>query len=272
MATVETNGFETYYEDRGEGKPVVFVHGLDGTHGGWKPQMDALSDEYRVIAYDIRGSGYTGPTDTSQYSIQLFADDLHELVTALDLNDPAIVGHSMGAMVATTYAARYPDDLSHLVHASTSHPDASGITGFNVFLKYLVLPVSVSLIALRGWEANEAFQERLASLVFGGTEDTEYTELTANGVPDEMEAGEYWKRNIASIEGTPDDLDVGDITVPTLALCGENDAGLIVDTVGEVAEDANAEGKSIVVPNAGHNLPLDNPEAFNREVNEFLTK
>ena len=97
MPTVRTNDIETYYERRGSGPPLVFVHAAILDHAQWDPQVDALSDQYTTVAYDVRGHGRTGGSARNRYSIDLFADDLDALITALDLDDPVVVGLSTGA-------------------------------------------------------------------------------------------------------------------------------------------------------------------------------
>jgi len=111
MPTVETNGVETYYERRGEGPPVVFVHGLGWDHRSWYPQLDALEDGYDVVAYDYRGHGETDGGESVR-SVGQLADDLHELVEELGLDRPVLCAHSYGGLIASEYAIRYPDDLS----------------------------------------------------------------------------------------------------------------------------------------------------------------
>ena len=93
----------------------MLVHGLGGTGAGiWKRQIAELAAEFRVIAYDLRGSGASEVTP-GPYSIDLLADDLRALVDALGLGRAALVAHSMGGSIALAYAARYPGDVLALV-------------------------------------------------------------------------------------------------------------------------------------------------------------
>jgi hypothetical protein len=91
VPTIQTNDVETYYERRGEGPPIVFVHGAWVDHRLWTPQVEALGDDYEVIAYDVRGHGKTGGSEGRRYTIERFAADLKALVDALDLDRPTIV-------------------------------------------------------------------------------------------------------------------------------------------------------------------------------------
>ncbi|MFW5949524.1 MAG: alpha/beta fold hydrolase [Halolamina sp.] len=123
MATVRTNGIETFYERRGDGPPIVFVHSAAVDSRQWAPQLDALADEFTAIAYDVRGHGRTGVSDLQSYSINLFDDDLAALIEALALDRPILCGHSMGGCIAQAYAAGHADELGGLILADTFAPD-----------------------------------------------------------------------------------------------------------------------------------------------------
>ena len=93
----------------------MLVHGLGGTGADiWKHQIPGLAAEFRVVSYDLRGSGES-EVSPGPYSIGLLCDDLRALVDALNLGRVALVAHSMGGSIALTYAARYSGDVSALV-------------------------------------------------------------------------------------------------------------------------------------------------------------
>jgi pimeloyl-ACP methyl ester carboxylesterase len=123
MPKVRTDDIETYYERRGSGPVIVFVHGAIVDHSQWTPQLEALSNENTTIAYDVRGHGRTGGSETDSYSIDLFAEDLEAFTTALDLDKPVLCGLSMGGCIAQAYAARYPERIGGLVLADTFTPE-----------------------------------------------------------------------------------------------------------------------------------------------------
>lgn len=105
----EENGspINIYYEDRGSGKPVVLIHGwpLDG--GSWEKQSFALlAAGYRVVTYDRRGFGRSS-APSSGYDYNTMAGDLDKLIDALDLQDAAIVGFSMGGGEVARYMGKY---------------------------------------------------------------------------------------------------------------------------------------------------------------------
>lgn len=113
MPYVKTTGAEPtniFYNDVGEGKPVVLIHGWPLSHRMWEAQVNALVGAgYRCIAYDRRGFGDSGKP-ASGYDYDTFASDLNDLMTSLDLRDAAIAGFSMGGGEVARYLGRYGSD------------------------------------------------------------------------------------------------------------------------------------------------------------------
>ena len=98
---------ELYYEDHGSGKPVVLIHGWPLSGASWEKQVAALLPAgYRVVTYDRRGFGKSSQPATG-YDYDTFADDLHKLLTTLELRDVALVGFSMGAGEVAHYLGKY---------------------------------------------------------------------------------------------------------------------------------------------------------------------
>lgn len=96
-----------YYEDHGSGKPVVLIHGYPLSGASWEKQIPVLlAAGHRVITYDRRGFGKSSQPTTG-YNYDTFADDLHRLVTQLDLQDFALVGFSMGGGEVARYIGKY---------------------------------------------------------------------------------------------------------------------------------------------------------------------
>jgi 3-oxoadipate enol-lactonase len=115
MAEIEVNGARTFYEEHGSGPVVVLVHGLGGTGAGiFKHLIAPLAERHRVIAYDLRGSGGSSVTP-GPYTIELLADDLDALSTALGLEIATLVGHSLGGGIVLHYAATRPDRVRRVV-------------------------------------------------------------------------------------------------------------------------------------------------------------
>ncbi|MFC7135047.1 MULTISPECIES: alpha/beta fold hydrolase [Salinibaculum] len=266
MPTVQTDDLATYYESRGSGPPVVFVHGAIVDHTQWAPQAAALADEYTTISYDLRGHGRTGGSDRDAYSVELFADDLRGLCEALGVERPVVCGLSLGGAIAQVYAARHPDRLAGLVLADTFGPEPLS-RGERLQRRLLVR--LVPLVRLVGYEwverAMVAVQERFDRGVSGNYGSIE--RIRAEGP--RMATDEFDKvvRALAAYEDV--DVDLSTVAVPSLVLYGANEASFIrlhVSRLASTLPDATVRE----VPGGGHASNLDNPDFVTDALREFL--
>jgi pimeloyl-ACP methyl ester carboxylesterase len=116
------SGIRLHYQQVGEGPDVVMVHGITGNLAVWHLHIvPAISDRFRILTYDLRGHGYSD-APTSGYSPDDMATDLLELVDALEIERPAVVGHSYGADVALYFAARHPERVRQVIAVESALP------------------------------------------------------------------------------------------------------------------------------------------------------
>ncbi|QSE91503.1 alpha/beta fold hydrolase [Rhodococcus pseudokoreensis] len=116
--TIDVNGIATNYHDVGEGAPVVLIHGSGPgvtAWANWRTTIPALSSQYRVIAPDILGFGYTERPDGVEYNSATWTDHLVGLLDALGLDKVSIVGNSFGGSLALNIATKYPERVDRLV-------------------------------------------------------------------------------------------------------------------------------------------------------------
>ncbi|SEB09240.1 alpha/beta fold hydrolase [Leifsonia sp. 21MFCrub1.1] len=107
-------GVRMAYEDRGAGDPIVFVHGWGGSGDVWDYQILDLAPTHRCITVDLRGHG-ASDKPWGDYNYDMFVEDLHTLITDLDLTEVTLVGWSMGGHIGLRYAHEHPGRIRHLV-------------------------------------------------------------------------------------------------------------------------------------------------------------
>jgi 3-oxoadipate enol-lactonase len=255
------NGIETYYEVHGkEGAPwLVFSHSLACSVRMWDEEIARFKDRYRILAYDTRGHGQSA-APKGPYTLEGLADDLHALLKHLKVEKPHYVGLSMGGMLGQTAALKYPGIFRTMTLADTTS-------------RY---PAEAAPM----WEERIRIAESkgMAPLV-QPTLERWFTEAFRKNHPDKV------KRVAALIEKTPVPGYVGccaaipkinvtsrlkEIKVPTLVICGENDPGTPPAMAREIQENLPG-AKLVLIPQAAHLSNIEQPDAFNRALGEFLS-
>jgi pimeloyl-ACP methyl ester carboxylesterase len=114
---IEVNGLNLYYETHGAGRPLILLHGGLGSGEMFGPVLPALGERHQVIAPDLQGHGRTADIDRP-LDVRLMADDIAALIDHLGLEEPDVVGYSLGGGVALQTAIKYPGLVRRLVAAS----------------------------------------------------------------------------------------------------------------------------------------------------------
>ncbi len=256
MPTLHVNGIEMAFERRGAGEPLVLLHGGLVSKRSWDPQLAALAEHYEVITCDLRGHGESSVTRAA-YSVELFAEDVVALLDALELPCVHLCGHSLGGMVAQALAISYPARVRSLVLAETSYCTRS-------------TPLEALLVTV-------------TRLMFRLTSATYLARLSARAQGKHTpEVGRYLEREIGrhaadkanylniwrAVFAFDSRLQLAQINCPTLVLVGEHNHQTHAQAREMTALIPNAQ--LVTLPEAGHVLTWDNPEAFNRAVLEFF--
>lgn len=266
--TVATNGVETYYERRGDGPPVVFVHAAVTNAELWTPQVEALAGEYTTVTYDLRGHGRTGPSVVDAYTVDLYVDDLQALLSALDVERPVLVGLSLGGLVAQTYAARNPERVAGLVLVDTFTPDLDRLAERLQLaaLRATVLPVR--LFGIERVQAAQAWLHERANPGASGDYGSIAAVQAAAPLPTDAEFAKVM-RCLSAFRGA--DVDHAAIDVPTAVLYGERVPGFLRRQAELLA--AMIPGASLTaVPGGGHASTLDDPAFVTERVREVADR
>lgn len=269
MATLPVEDGTLWYEEQGTGPPLVFLHGNWLDADSWRKQVETFADTHRVITPEFRGHGRSPASDRRPYSVSLFTDDLEALLAHLEVERPTLCGISLGSAVVQTYLARHPGGAAGAVLAGAmrSMPPVGVPPAAKPFLTPTPgLGFSTATLGTRA-----TFRSLLNAV------------QTATGGPWLAVDPDVRSRAVETVAGVSpaeftktfdalyrfDAPDLAGVTVPTLAVCGEREA-LAVKRQGEAAAAAVEEGSTAEIPDAGHLVNRDAPEAFDAAVSSFL--
>lgn len=261
---LQAEGARLYLADRGlrEGLPVVLVHAFPLAHRMWEPQLAALSGEFRLVAYDVRGFGESDVGD-GQYTMELLVDDLLAVLDGLAIERAVVCGLSMGGYIALRAAEREPARLRGLVLCDT-RSEADSDEG------KLKRAAAIRKVKREGVAA---FAAELAPLLLGPTTRRARPELEAR-VREMIEANSpagICGAQLAMAARTETTAALPGIGVPTLVLVGEED-GLTPPSDSEAMRRRIPGAEMATVPAAGHLSNLESPEAFTHHLRDFLRR
>jgi 3-oxoadipate enol-lactonase len=240
---------------------LVLLHGFPLSRDMWRPQMEALSDAFRVLAPDLPGFGSAASTPTP--SIDGMADAVARFLDAQGVTDPvALGGLSMGGYVALAFARKYPQRLRALILADTrAEPDdAAGKANRD------------KMIAFAGEHpAADVIEQMLPKLVCEETR-TQRPEVVAE--LRRIGSAQPTAGIIAALQALRDRPDagplLGSIAVPTLVIVGAEDA-LTPPAMSQNLAAHIPGAKLVTIAGAGHMSNLEKPREFNDALRQFLS-
>ena len=266
MPTVNVNDINIYYESHGEGFPLVFAYGLGGSTVEWEPQIPVFSQRYRFIVWDPRGHGRSdSPPSAAEYTQEIYAEDLKGLLDHLDIQEAYVGGLSMGGGIATRFTMLYPERVAALL--ITDSASASGRETPQETRR-----MREDIIRLAETEGMQAVAE------YSMKNNPNISRTAASGKDQEnlilqmylsLNPVGYAHSTRMILNAVFDSSLLQRIDRPTLVLAGEEDPAL---PACRFIHGQIQGSQLVVIPNAGHLSNLDQPEAFNQAVMEFLTK
>jgi pimeloyl-ACP methyl ester carboxylesterase len=251
------NTVDLYFQEMGQGTPIVFLHGFPLDHTTWLPVAGLLKDRARSILPDIRGLGKS-PVVGTEATIQLMAEDITRLMDKLEIPQAVLVGHSMGGYIALQLAHSFPDRVNGLVLVATrSETDAPEKIAARLESRENVLKNGTA-------ELVDSMTGRLTddqSLLPGLREVMEKT--SPQGVAAAQFAMAH--RN----DATPW---LSEITLPILAVAGARDVIIPIESM-RVLSSRCCCGKFYGSATASHMIPSEEPELIARALDEtFISK
>jgi proline iminopeptidase len=276
---VSVGDVELYVHARGEGRPIVALHGGPGLDGSvWFPGLDPIVDlGYRAIAPDHRGNGRSDDGDLSRWTVPQMADDVETLIDALALENVVVIGWSFGTFVAQSHMVRHGSASAYVLMGTISHPGALA----NVEHELAIFePESLRKQVADSWaleatvETPEQAKQLLADQIPFHVADPTGPLVEELIAADRVVYRPAVLRHFAA-GGEYGMLDLREelrgVRRPTLILSGANDR----TTPAASAHELTAflpQCEEVVIPDCAHMVPYEQPTAFLEALTSFLAR
>ena len=264
-ATADANGIKTNYLEAGKGDPVILIHGSGPgvtSYANWRLVMPALAENFRVLAPDMAGFGFTERPASIEYGVQTWADQVIGLMDTLELSRAHLVGNSFGGAIALRIATQHPERVGKLVLMG-----AMGVP----------FPITPGLERVWGYEpsfenmrkvldvfaySRELVNDELAEVRYRGSIQPGFQESFAAMFPAPRQR---WVEAMC----TPED-DIRRLPHRTLIVHGREDQVIPVQTslrLEELIDNADLS----VFSHCGHWSMIERTRDFNRSVSQFFS-
>ena len=259
MAFINNQGANIYWDEQGEGEPVLLIMGLGYPSVMWSRTRPLLAARYRTIALDNRGVGRSD-MPPGPYPIALMASDAAAVLDASGCESAHVYGVSMGGMIGQEFALQYPTRVRSLILGCTSPggPHAARAA-----------PEVIEFLLARANQSQEAAAEASVPYIYDSATPREL-------IDEDLELRKAWlpkpEAYMAQLQGifsweAYSRLD--QINVPTLVIHGLSDR-LVPAGNGKLIADRIHGAKLVLLPNAGHIFTTDQTEAAHGAILEFL--
>ena len=262
------DGVKLYYQETGTGVPIVFVHEFAGDVRSWEPQFRHFGRRYRCIAYNARGFPPSDvPQSVERYSQARARDDIRAVLDGLDIDKAHVVGLSMGGFAALHFGFTYPDRARSL---------NIGGCGYGAALDQRTKFAGEAEAAAARFE--EIGMAKAAPAYALGPTRVQYQNKDPRGwreFADQLadhsgKGAALTMRGVQSRRPSLFDLtaDMRKITAPTLIMTGDEDWAC--HEPGILMKKTIPTAGLVVMPNCGHTINLEDPDAYNRHIDDFL--
>jgi pimeloyl-ACP methyl ester carboxylesterase len=249
MPKLSRAGVQIYYEVHGSGPALLLSHGYSATSQMWRGQIEPFSRLYKLITWDMRGHGQSDyPEDQAAYSEDATVDDMAAVLDAVGARDAIIGGLSLGGYMSLAFRLRHPERVRALLIVDTGpgFKNDEARAAWNKHAASYALEFEKNGLA--------ALQSRSAEMAESSHRDAAGLIKAAKGMLTQRDPG--------VINSLPH------INVPSLVVVGAEDKPFLAAADYMAAKIPNAV--KVVIPNAGHAVNIDQPQAFNAAVLAFL--
>jgi len=262
MPKVKAQGIDLYYEVHGAGYPLVLIRGLGSNADHWYCQRPAFSPCYSVVTFDNRGIGRSEGPDVP-YTISMMAGDTVGLMDAIGISRAHILGISMGGMIAQEIALTYPQRVRGLILACTHCGGDRAVRPAEeiarAFIEYIFTGSQEAAQNIPRCLFTERTLREAPEVV------KRYQEISSRFPPTPDTMIRQWK----AIQAHDTWEDLARVQAPTLVLSGSDDV-LVPPENSKILADRIPNAQLQVIEGGGHQFLVEEADAFNRAVLEFL--
>jgi len=268
MPQQHVNGINIYYESHGAGRPLVLIAGLGYGLWMWHKMIPGLAEHFRVVVFDNRGAGRSDKPD-GPYSVQMLAADTAGLIDALEIEQAAVMGHSMGGFIAQELVLTRPELVGRLILSATNFGGPRHVP---------VTPEALAVMMDRSGDPVDVVKRGIAVACAPGFADAHpevVEELVAYRLSNPVPPAQYQAQMAVGLglmsEEAAFEHRLKDVRAPTLILFGEHDRVVPPANADLLAREI-ADSAIVVLPGAGHIFPIETPDAAVAAVVEFLNR
>ena len=261
--------------EKGEGLPIVFIHGLPTSSFLWRGVAETAGSKCRCLALDLLGMGDTEVALDQDYSMPAQAEMIHGFLQALKIPQAAIVAHDQGGACAQIFATSFPEMVSHLILVDSVAYDSWPVFEVRRMQRWLKIPPAV-------WALNLALRiDRIKVIRFMFRKLVFNQAVLRNAVMDEYsrtiganpERRERFRRFVLAGDGQ-DTVAAAPLLAkfdrPTMIVWGAEDKVLPVSWGERLSREIPGARKFELVPGAGHLIPEEKPEILGRLILDFI--
>lgn len=268
MPYVESDGAKLYYEEHGQGEPLLFVHEMAGDVRSWAPQMRYFSRRYRCIAFNARGYPPSDvPENDDAYSQARAADDVANVLRQLEIERAHVVGLSMGSFAVLHFGLRNPEMAASLVVAGCGHGSARDVeAGFRADAERLAAQVEAEGMD----HAANAYSLNASRVQFQNKDPQGWAEWRDQFAEHSASGTALTLRNVQGKRPSLLDLEseIAALRVPVLLIAGDEDDPALDITLW-LKRTLPGAGLSLF-PKTGHTVNLEEPALFNGVLQDFF--
>jgi 3-oxoadipate enol-lactonase len=261
MPLIENRGAKIYWDEQGQGAPILLIMGLGYASDMWHRSRPGLSAHYRTIALDNRGVGRSD-VPPGPYPIALMASDAAAVLDAAGVEIAHIFGVSMGGMIAQEFALQYPKRVRSLILACTSPGGLHAVAA-----KADVLMALMARATMTPEQAREVFIPILYDSSTPREHIDEDMRILSNWIPTPA----AYMAQIQGILTWEAYSRLPQIAAPTLVIHGDSDR-LVPPKNGELIASRIPGAKLVVIPHASHIFGTDQPRTAHQAIGEFLSQ